>query len=239
VSLITSRQRLLSGYPSCYACDEKRASSEHVPPLCFFPETKDADGQSLYRKNLITVPSCELHNISKSDDDLYAAFHLASTIRGNHCARLVREGVIARAIERDRTQRGGAFVKRLLTQIRGVIAENLFGNVDAARMVRVLSLCARGAYFYERLKPLKLPLRVASLEYDLGDDPKKSEMLKVYRKSFDDEMAGSEYRGSNPDVFQYAICEKPEKDVTMIHMIFFGALHRWAFYRPNAERQVF
>ena len=234
-----NRQRILAEYPSCYACDGKRVSTEHAPPLCFFPETKDANGQSLYRENLITVPSCHLHNTNKSDDDLYAAFHLASTIRGNHCAQLVREGVIARRMELDKANRGGAFTQRVLRQIRGFIGKNPFGEVDAARMIRVLDLCARAVYFYEKLKPLKLPLRVASLEYDLGDDPKKSELLKIYRKSFDEEMAGSEYRGSNPDVFRYAVCEKPEKDVTMIHMIFFGELHRWAFYHPDAERQIF
>ncbi len=239
VGLILNPQRVRAEYPSCYACDEKKVSTEHAPPLCFFPETKDENGRSLYRKNLITVPSCEVHNTSKSDDDLYAAFHLASTTRGNHCAQLVRDGVIARRIERDQTERGGALTRRILTQIRGFIGKNPFGELDAARMVRFLTLCAPGLYFYDKFKPLKLPLRVASLDYDLANNPKKSEALRLQRASFDEEMRGSEYRGSNPDVFQYAICEKPERDVTMIEMIFLGELHRWAFYHPNAERQVF
>jgi hypothetical protein len=238
VGLILNRQRILAQYPSCYACDEKKVSSEHVPPLCFFPDEKDTSGHSLYRNNLITVPSCKLHNTRKSDDDLYAAFHLAGSIRGNHCALLVINGVIARCLERDRMERGAAFTKRLLKQIRGFMGKNPVGGLDAARMIRFLDLCARGVYFYERLKPLKLPLRVANLDYDLGDDPKKYEMLAIQRKSFDDEMRGSEWSGANPDVFRYAICEKPEKDVTMIELVFFGAVHRWAFYHPHAERQL-
>jgi hypothetical protein len=237
MSLITNRQRVLAEYPSCYACDERRVSREHVPPLCFFPDEKDATGNSMYRKNLIRVPSCEVHNTAKSDDDLYAAFQLASTIRGNHCAELIRNGVIARRLEKDQKERGSAFTKRLLSQIRGFVGENPFGKLDATRMIRVLDLCARGVYFYERLTPLKLPLRVASLDYDLQDDPKKSELLANQRKSFDEEMGDCEFHGSNADVFRYAICEKPEKDVTMIELVFFDELRRWAFYHPDAERQ--
>jgi hypothetical protein len=120
---------------------------EHAPPICFFPEEKDPRDNSIYRKNLIRVPSCEIHNIAKSDDDLYAAFHLASTIRGNHCAELVRDGVIARRIEKDQNERGSALTKRLLGQIRGSVGENPFGKLDPARMIRVLDLCARGLGF--------------------------------------------------------------------------------------------
>lgn len=237
--IISSPQRILAEYPSCYACDERKVSREHVPPLCFFPDVKDGLGNSLYRKNLMRVPSCDLHNTEKSNDDLYAAFHLAGTICGNHCAELVRNSVIARRLEKDRRERGGSLTKRLLSQIRGTVGENLFGVVDAQRMIRFLELCARGVYFYEKLKPLKLPLRVANVDYDLQDDPEKSQALAIQRSSFHEEMSGCEYRGSNPDVFTYRICEKPEKDVTMIELTFFGDLQRWAFYHPDAERQRF
>jgi hypothetical protein len=48
-------------------CDAKATSREHVPPECFFPETK-CFGRDL-RKNLISVPSCDKHNTVKSSDD--------------------------------------------------------------------------------------------------------------------------------------------------------------------------
>lgn len=190
----------------------------------------------MYRKNLISVPSCELHNSEKSDDDLYAAFHLAGTIHGNHCASLVRQGVIARAIERDRSERGGAFVKALVAQFRGRLGENMVGVLDPERMTRFLKLCARGLYFHDKLKQLKLPLRVASVDYDLPD-PVHRRQCDLWRQSFNEEMKGCEFRGQNRDVFKYAICEKPEKDVVMVEMVFFGEIQRWAFYHPTAERQ--
>jgi len=41
----------------CYACKERASTKEHAPPLCFFPEGR--------RNNLITVPSCQIHDNSK------------------------------------------------------------------------------------------------------------------------------------------------------------------------------
>ncbi|MDC4397076.1 hypothetical protein NQ657_19490, partial [Acinetobacter baumannii] len=40
-------------------------TKEHVPPKCFFPQ----DLNSTYRKNLIKVPSCRVHNNDTSDTD--------------------------------------------------------------------------------------------------------------------------------------------------------------------------
>lgn len=43
----------------CYFCGELATSKEHVPPQGLFPK------KDIYRNNLITVPSCTLHNNSK------------------------------------------------------------------------------------------------------------------------------------------------------------------------------
>ncbi|HBR6164924.1 TPA: hypothetical protein L9052_002240, partial [Klebsiella pneumoniae] len=47
----------------CYFCGELATSKEHVPPQGLFPK------KDIYRNNLITVPSCTLHNNSKSTLD--------------------------------------------------------------------------------------------------------------------------------------------------------------------------
>ncbi|UCZ75966.1 hypothetical protein LHK94_02820 [Dickeya zeae] len=57
--------------PVCYYCGEPATSVEHVPPKCFFPE-----GQ---REELFTVPSCNIHNNSKSHDDEYVKVVLATS----------------------------------------------------------------------------------------------------------------------------------------------------------------
>lgn len=52
----------------CYFCGEPATTTEHVPPQSFFPEDDEARGTSL-RRNLITVPSCNLHNNGKNEID--------------------------------------------------------------------------------------------------------------------------------------------------------------------------
>jgi hypothetical protein len=60
----------------CYYCNEIATTKEHTPPKCFFPKKKDLpSGSPDYRKNLITVPSCEKHNTGRSKDDEYTAVH--------------------------------------------------------------------------------------------------------------------------------------------------------------------
>lgn len=56
---------------TCYMCDQLATSREHVPPKCFFPEKKDLPQGWDWRTNLISVPSCDEHNLSKSADDEY------------------------------------------------------------------------------------------------------------------------------------------------------------------------
>ncbi|MBP2304750.1 hypothetical protein GBZ48_10470 [Azospirillum melinis] len=48
----------------CYRCSSRATSSEHFPPKSFFPNK----GRGL---QLRTVPSCDLHNNKKSNDDQY------------------------------------------------------------------------------------------------------------------------------------------------------------------------
>ena len=37
MGLIVNKERLIAEYPTCYACNEKRRSDDHVPPKVLFP----------------------------------------------------------------------------------------------------------------------------------------------------------------------------------------------------------
>ena len=63
-------------------CSQIATSKEHVPPVCLFPEEKDIK-TSIFRNNLITVPSCELHNSKKSKDDEFLVACLAGIVGNN------------------------------------------------------------------------------------------------------------------------------------------------------------
>lgn len=69
--------------PTCYMCEKESTSVEHAPPRCIFPEQKDLQPGEDYRVNLITVPSCDEHNMQKSKEDEYLLYILPSTIGSN------------------------------------------------------------------------------------------------------------------------------------------------------------
>lgn len=57
---------------TCYACEQPAATKEHAPPKSFFPESK--------RRNLITVPSCSVHNCDRSPDVEYVRNAIVSLV---------------------------------------------------------------------------------------------------------------------------------------------------------------
>ena len=59
----------------CYCCNRNAVSREHIPPKCIFPTPRSS--------NMITVPSCETHNLSKSKDDEYFRWFLSTACAEN------------------------------------------------------------------------------------------------------------------------------------------------------------
>jgi hypothetical protein len=84
----------------CYMCERPATSREHVPPRCLFPESKDMDGES-YRQNLITVPSCDQHNMAKSRDDEFLMVSLAGIIGNNSIGYRHKFGKVNKAVRRS------------------------------------------------------------------------------------------------------------------------------------------
>ena len=59
----------------CYMCSDNETSREHTPPRGFFPTN--------HRVNLITVPSCSVHNEDTSKDDEYERNIITASINNN------------------------------------------------------------------------------------------------------------------------------------------------------------
>ena len=235
MSLIKTGKELLADYPTCYACDKPRTSMEHAPPRCFFPEEKDENGAYLYRKELMKVPSCDEHNTKKSSDDVYALWHLAPVVGVNECGLLILSTVLQRVADHDWDKRGGALARRILNEFSELDDEGRpIGKVDAPRMIRFMVACARAVYFYEKFEKLLGPLRVTNTGNDFRD-PLKAEALRAHERFFDSEMGNCEVRGSNPRVFQYSICQKPERGIILVRLVFYGASKHWVFRHPDAR----
>jgi hypothetical protein len=86
--------------PICYCCDRPATSDEHVPAKCFFPEQKDLPPGVDLRRNLFTVPSCDVHNSKKSSDDQYF-WQIVTMAQGlNECGKQMVRTKVVRSMKR-------------------------------------------------------------------------------------------------------------------------------------------
>ena len=142
----------------CYFCGQPGTSREHVPPLCIFPEAKDSFGKD-WRTNLITVPSCEEHNLKKSKDDEFLMACVTATVGNNGAAYLQTKTKLRRAFERNDKR----LLKCIISDPKNAIWKSpagsefpiVVGQPDLPRLYRALDHVARGLYFHVNRSPFK------------------------------------------------------------------------------------
>ncbi len=135
---------------TCYMCEKEATSDEHVPPRCLFPEQKDLPKGLDFRKNLITVPSCDEHNSQKSKDDEYLLFLLLSAAQGNGDKQRHFDTKLLRALKR-RLHVLETFLKDMqpisMKTENGEIDAGAAFRVDVPRFENVVKHMAMGIYF--------------------------------------------------------------------------------------------
>lgn len=208
----------------CFACDKEATSREHAPPLCIFPETKDLPGTS-YRENLITVPSCDDHNLRKSKDDEYLMMILVAHFENNQVANAQMASKVRRAWQR-RPHLATMVVKNPSpARLNG--EETLAFQVDSARFNRAMELIARAVSIHDCKRkwpdaclvwsPSMLPSNPVTEQNVLQ---KSQFLLEALPHIFHDRPL----QGSNPDIFQFRIHVPEQADgLGLVHLIFYGA----------------
>lgn len=137
---------------SCYRCDEPGTTREHVPPKCLFPEAKDMGGLHL-REDLITVPSCPVHNTAKSRDDEFLMVCMAGILGNNSIGFRHRLSKVNKAIRRsaDRLLQevfiDKAEVRRIELE-RNRFIDVLWGTPDIARLKHCFEHIAHGLHVH-------------------------------------------------------------------------------------------
>ncbi|WP_316828605.1 hypothetical protein [Pedobacter miscanthi] len=109
---------------------EPATSVEHVPAKCFFPKG--------HRVNLITVPSCSVHNNDTAKDDEYVRGILVCSSRNNQVALGHWKGDVRRTFMHSPK----LFLKTFKTQIG-----NSFFH-DRQRIDNLMIKIAYGVYFH-------------------------------------------------------------------------------------------
>jgi hypothetical protein len=201
-------------------CDAAETSREHVPPKCLFPTTEDA-GRDL-RRNLITVPSCDVHNSQKSkDDEFLRAVITMSSAHVSDVGRAQFFGKLIRAIKRRPTTYG-----RFFEDTRAPLSGNRRAlQLDRKRFNKCIDHIARALLFHHHSVKWVRHIAVASPAFysqvsggEMVPHPLSNKAVEVTQNL----LRYEPIRGENPDVFKYRFQYDPSDESFAFAAQFYG-----------------
>lgn len=165
-------------------CDNLATSNEHVPPKCIFPPN--------LRANLITVPSCDKHNLDKSHDDEYLRDILCmyGLEKGDNVHQEVCLDKLERA-DKKNPHRLSYFMNNVNT-----VDGKLVYKVNKKKLKNIFYHIAMGIFFHHYKKQWPGECEVTLL-FLHTDKQMKNEMLSIFNNF-------EEY-GNNKAIFKYII----------------------------------
>jgi hypothetical protein len=221
----------------CFACHNPATTREHVPPLCLFSETKDAEGGRNLRRNLITVPACADHNLAKSTDDEYFRWVVSTNLVANCVGTRQAHTKVARAHGRR-----PALGQSILEGAKDVtVVDSRTGSeyptaetpLDSARFTRVLDLVALGIYRHHFGESWSGTVRVhPDFIVDIGPEWTRDVDIEriVLLEAADRLFAPETKRGDNPDVFWYQVHESRMPDQCLMRFAFYSGCTATALF---------
>ena len=212
---------------------------EHVPPRCLFPERRDIAGED-HRMNLITVPSCEIHNTAKSRDDEFLMVSLAGVIGNNSIGYRHKLGKVDRAIRRSADRLLEKVFLKKTRPFAFEFAPNKFidviwGTPDAARLQRCFDHIARGLHMHH------FGIRFSgSVRFHLGylwaEDKNARTLSKFLEERAAIDLEGKERYGANPQVFFYQVTDRDQFGLYLFRLCFYGGLNVYAAFVPQGTQ---
>ncbi|MDX6456988.1 MAG: hypothetical protein QOE55_685 [Acidobacteriaceae bacterium] len=204
----------------CYACDQPATTREHAPPICFFPKE--------HRINLITVPSCVLHNNANSLDVEYSRNVITTMFGTNEIAQRQFSDKVEKSFVNSPN-----LVYTTFADIRGVVFDRTLTGVctvNTKRMERVMSACA-GALHFRETGERKTEWYIVFPNLALSENAQQetvaawSQFLSILGK-----MRLSKRTTSSPEVFKYAFAD--DLEVPAYGMFFYKAFSVFALATP-------
>ncbi|WIG82413.1 hypothetical protein KFZ68_07000 [Photobacterium damselae] len=216
----------------CYYCGALATSKEHVPPKCLFPESKDTNDGKDYRQKLITVPSCELHNSAKSNEDEYLLVMLSLNILNNSQGNDHAKSKVLRALKRSKGLQGSCFkdIKSVIVEdSEKKSTENTFAiKLDDSRINTALEHIAKAIYFHHFGTQCNDSLQIichSAISIGCAHDMTINTHNESFRKNVDVVLEPMDVYGENPEIFNYKLLKIDEKSMKFIM--------RFAFYGNN------
>ncbi len=198
---------------TCYLCDKIATSVEHVPPKCIFPEQKDLPSGGDLRNQLYTVPSCDEHNLKKSDDDEYFLYAIGICNQLNQIGRTQYKTKIRRAIKRNPSllkRLSNSAVPVTVTDPHTLNQEESFAiTLEAERFNNIIGQLSRAIYYHHYqdkwIGNVKYQAEFLSQTENPSDGTNKR--AREVSEEADIMFANSVYYGENPEVFKYQVVE--------------------------------
>lgn len=210
-------------------CSEEAMTVEHLPPKCIFPAKKDVPDGTNYRKELITVPACHIHNTEKSSDDEYFRNILVMNLPTNQIGKDQFSTKVMRGITRR-----PKLMKKMLkehkkvyikNQQTGKVEQTIAINVDMERFNSIISMMIRGLHYHHFGKKCFGEISIHS-SFLLSTDQKKAQAINndiLHLAELAEEyFIDSEPFGMNPEVFFYKVKEEPERSAVIYKLNFYG-----------------
>jgi hypothetical protein len=224
----------MENFKTCYMCDSPSTSREHVPPRSLFPEAKDVGGD--YRNNLITVPSCDLHNSGKSRDDEFLMVSLAGIIGNNSIGYLHRVTKVNRAVRRSSMKllrQASLNQKWHSLEIRpNKFIDVIWGTPDYERFNNCFDRITRGL-FLDSFGDKFLGTTKTMLGFTLPGDSNGAEFQRFIRDRMEIDVADKPRLGANPDIFAFRFTDRDEFGLRAVHLQFYGGLDVYVALIPS------
>jgi hypothetical protein len=208
----------------CYMCSSEAVSQEHVPPSCIFPELKDLPPGVDYRRNLITVPSCVIHNLKKSGDDEYLLFVLVTNWAVNDVGLSHWKKKILRSINHRPSKLGlyknlrPVFIKGINTGVYDIDFDRISGEVEKI---------SRGIYYHHFQKHWLCPIDVVLPAAVAIGTPESTNHNKIVRQTtamITKFLESETVFGENPDVFYYQFKINEDLPAYVLRMVFYSGI---------------
>jgi hypothetical protein len=220
---------------TCYMCDATATSREHVPPKCLFPEQKDLPGTDL-RRNLITVPACDEHNLKKSDDDQFLMVSLAGVLGNNAIGYGLRFTKIDRAARRS----AGRVLRKVFTQKHAhaflqladsKFVEIVWGTPDQTRLENCFRHIAHALHFHHFGSRFVGNVRIL-LGHLSSPDENYTSFVEFIRAKVSAELAGRSEHGENLSVFSYQFTDQDGFGLRLIRLRFYQNVEVYVSMQP-------
>lgn len=226
---------------TCYMCDGKSTSSEHVPPKCLFPEEKDLPPGVDLRKSLITVPSCDLHNSKKSSDDEYLLYCLVMSIPANEIGKNHFLTKIMRAIKRN-----PSLIKKYLQEIQNVDIENMETGewsrsigcrIDDNRFDKSLEQLSRALYFHRFGVKAEGEIGIyPNFLLSMSEGYQQTNNAIARMDSLSEELFSKEVaHGDSPEVFKYCAVDLGEGKQKIMRLYFYEGNRVTVIFKNKAN----